>query len=79
MMNEHVIVDIWDTVRSYIPSKERAHAAEQVLLLLETNGIDKTVIAELCELCPVFADVYDDMYATDELDDDSADYLDEWE
>lgn len=74
-MDSTMILEIWDMLRSYIPTKEKYNAAEQFVRYLQDQEVSKAVLLELRENCEYVDEVLSDLeseYLDDELyyDDD---------
>jgi hypothetical protein len=67
--NENItlFLETWETLKVYIPSKERTEAAEQALHVLDRYNIDIEMHAnELSESCPILSKALGSMLSLDD-------------
>jgi|TARA_R110001606_G_scaffold47376_3_gene120591 hypothetical protein len=70
-----IILDVWDTMKSYIPAKEKMAAAERIIKLCDDNGIRKTDIAEMTDDDKILETAFDRYF----IDDDEDDLDNDWD
>lgn len=73
-----IIFDMWDTMKSFIPAKEKMTAAERIIKWCDDYGIQKTDIAEMTEEDKILETAYDRYFADDDEDNLNSDW-DEYE
>ena len=77
MIDEDLIIELWDLFKEYVPEKSRGAAAEQFIEYLLDKGIENSVIEGLAGYDP---DLDEAIEVTDEEDDEEDDdYSDDWD
>ncbi len=61
-----ILLDIWDTLKSFIPSKDKMEAAERIVKIFDEFGIRKTDICEMTEEDKILQTAYDRYFSNDE-------------
>ena len=61
-----ILLDIWDTLKSFIPSKDKMEAAERIIKIFDEFGISKQDIFEMTEEDKILQTAYDRYFSNDE-------------
>lgn len=77
MANGHVelITDVWDTIVSYIPSKDKLAAAEALIAVCDEFGFTKTDFYDIIDDNKILETAFSRYFAGEQDDEDD----DDWE
>ena len=74
-----IVLDIWSTLKSFIPAKEKMEAAERLVKICDEFGIRKTEIFEMAEDDKILQTAYDRYFVDDDGDNGWDEEWDEYE
>jgi len=74
-----IVLDIWSTLKSFIPAKEKMEAAERLVKICDEFGIRKTEIFEMAEDDKILQTAYDRYFVDDDGDNEWDEEWDEYE
>jgi len=74
-----ILLDVWGTLKSFIPAKEKMEAAERLIKVCDEFGIRKNEIFEMAEDDKILQTAFDRYFADDDSDDEWDDEWDEYE
>ncbi len=70
-----ILLDMWDTLKSFIPAKDKMEAAERIIKIFDEFGIHKTEISEMTEEDKILQTAFDRYFSND----DEYDEDEEWD
>jgi molecular chaperone GrpE (heat shock protein) len=73
-----VILELWDSVKDFIPAKSRTEVAENFLSVLANYGVDPKELGIIAEEDPNLHNAYETLFAADVNDDDDYDDGDDY-
>lgn len=74
-VDNEFVTDMWDTIVSYIPAKEKLDAAEALIKLCDEFGFTKEDLYDIIDDNKILETAFNRYFADDDEDEDE----DEWE
>lgn len=64
----HLILEVWDEVRDFIPPTKRVEVATAILLHMQDYGMEPQDMAEIVDEDPYLTHAFYDLFAEEELE-----------
>ncbi|MDA8882949.1 hypothetical protein N9I00_00920 [bacterium] len=74
-----ILLDVWNTLKSFIPAKDKMESAERLIKILDDHGIRKTEIFEMVDDDKILQTAFDRYFVNDDTDDEWDDEWDEYD
>ena len=74
-----ILLDVWNTLKSFIPAKEKMESAKRLIKILDDHGIRKTEIFEMVDDDKILQTAFDRYFVDDDTDDEWDNEWDEYD